>query len=230
MKNRNNLKENNGSSGIFNQIRSAIINGEYKFHERLPSERYMAIQYKVARGTIRSALEQLEKACLVRKKFSSGTYVCYDSGFEQLDIAEETSPLELIEARLAIEPHIVRLVVLNANNREIRKLNEVLDNVLQTRHNPNSFSTADEAFHLTLAKCSQNPLLIWMCQKINVIRSHTQWNHRKDNILTPPKISYYNNQHAQLVRFIIRRDIDKAVGQMVEHLHQAKRDLLGSTN
>ena len=216
-----------GSAGIFIRLRAAIVNGDYSFNERLPSERDLAEQFGVARGTIRSALEQLEHANLVRKKFGSGTFVCYDNRFENEDIAEETRPLELIETRLAIEPHIVRLVVSNANNREIRRLEEALDNVVHARQDPNSFSSADEAFHLMLASCSQNPLLIWMYQRINDIRSHTQWSHRKNNILTQAKINYYNDQHTKLVQAIIRRDMEGAVGLMVTHLNQAKKDLLG---
>lgn len=223
------IKVTSGASGIFTRIRSAIINGDYTFNERLPSERDLAEQFDVARGTIRAALEQLERANLVRKKFGSGTFVCYDTRFEHEDIAEQTSPLELIETRLAIEPHIIRLVVANANNREIRKLEEALENVLHARQDPNGFSSADESFHLTLANSSQNPLLIWMYQRINDIRSHTQWSHRKNNILTREKIDHYNAQHTELVRAIIRRDMDSAVGKMTEHLHQAKKDLLGQT-
>ena len=155
----NSIKSSSGAAGIFSKIRSSIINGEYAFNERLPSERDLAEQSGVARGTVRAALEQLERANMVRKKFGSGTFVCYDTRFEHEDIAEETSPLELIETRLAIEPHIIRLVISNANNREIRKLEEALQNALHARHEPNSFSSADEAFHLTLANCSQNPLI-----------------------------------------------------------------------
>ena len=221
------LQVTTGASGIFNRIRAAIINGDYPYNARLPSERSLAKQFSVARGTIRAALEQLERANLVRKKFGSGTFVIYNAKFEQDDIAEETSPLELIETRLAIEPHIVKLVVSNANNRELRNLEQALENVLRSTHNPNSFSSADEAFHLMLAHCSQNPLLIWMYQRINDIRSHGQWSHRKMNILTPGKIRQYNEHHSALVKSIIRRDMEEASNLMIHHLTQAKRDLLG---
>ncbi len=224
------IRVTTGAAGIFNRIRAAIINGDYVFNERLPSERDLAAQFLVARGTVRAALDQLERANLVRKKFGSGTFINYDNHhtrFGQENIAEETSPLELIETRLAIEPHIVKLVVSNANNRGLRKLEEALDNVINATQDPNSFSSADEAFHLTLAHCSQNPLLIWMYQRINDIRSHTQWSHRKHNILSPVKIACYNDQHRELLQAIIKRDMDGAVGFMIQHLNQAKKDLLG---
>ena len=216
-----------GSGKIFNRLRTAIINGDYVFNQRLPSERELARQYTVARGTVRAALDQLEHASFVKKKFGSGTFVTYDSTFEQENIAEETSPLELIETRLAIEPHIVRLVVSNASHRELRKLETALENVLRAKQDANSFSLADEAFHLVLAHCSQNPLLIWMYKRINDIRSHAQWSYRKHNILTVEKIAEYNHQHSELVKSIIRRDMEGASSLMTQHLNQAKKDLLG---
>ena len=216
-----------GSAGVFNRMREAIITGEYHFNQRLPSERALAEQFSTARGTIRSAMRQLEQANLVRREFGSGTFVAYNSEFEQDDIVEETSPLELIETRLAIEPHVVKLVVTNASNRDLQKLEGALNHVIANKTDPNAFSSADEAFHLMLAHCSQNPLLIWMYERINDIRAHNQWNERK-SILSPEKIANYNRQHTELLRLIVRRDMEGATRAMTTHLNQAKKDLLGS--
>ena len=220
------LKVTLGAAGLFNRIRAAIVNGDYAYNERLPTERALAEQFSVARGTVRAALNQLERANFVRKKFGSGTFVNHDIKFDQGAISEETSPLDLIETRLAIESYIVKLVVSKANNRELRKLEQALDNVVNCQQDPDSFSSADEAFHLMLANCSQNPLLIWIYQRINDIRNHTQWSHRKHNILTPEKIAQYNRQHSDLLNAIIRRDIENASNLMIQHLNQAKQDLL----
>ncbi len=217
-----------GASGIFNSIRDQIVNGHYGFNEKLPPERTLATIYGVARGTVRSALEQLQSANMVRKKFGSGTYVNFASSFDQIDIPKETSPLELIEARMAVETHIVRLVISNATNRDLGTLENALRTVQKYRQNPDRFSMADEAFHMTLAECSKNPLLIWIYERINDIRSHEQWAERKTGILTPEKIAMYNEQHSKLVRLIARRDMDRAMTQMVQHLHQAKKDILES--
>lgn len=228
MNNLQTLKLDKGASGVFNQIREQVVGGEYAFNEKLPSERALAEKYGVARGTIRSALEQLLHANLVRKKFGSGTYINYDLRFNHMDIAEETSPVELIETRMAIEVHIVRLVISNATNRDLMKLESALKEVKKYRNNPDRFSAADESFHMTLAECSKNPLIIWIYQRINDIRSHEQWSERKNSILTSHKIASYNEQHSKLCQFIARRDMDRAVTQMVQHLHQAKKDILGS--
>ncbi len=222
------LKSETGASGIFNTIRDQIVNGQYAFNEKLPPERTLATIYGVARGTVRAALDQLQAANMVRKKFGSGTFVNYDSRFDQMDIPKETSPIELIETRMAVETHIVRLVISNATNRDLGRLENALKAVQKYRQNPDRFSMADEAFHMTLAECSKNPLIIWMYQRINDIRSHEQWAEHKSGVLTPEKIACYNEQHSKLVRLIARRDMDRAVTQMVQHLHQAKKDILES--
>jgi len=222
------LQIERGAAGVFNRMREIIINGDYHFNQRLPSERALASRFRVARGTVRAALRQLEQANLVRRQFGSGTFVAYNNYFNRADIAEETSPLELIETRLAIEPHMVKLAVANANHRGLRQLQEALTRVAAAQTDPNAFSTADEAFHLTLAHCSQNPLLIWMYQRINDIRAHSQWSERKNNILSAEKIAQYNRQHTQLVKLIMRRDMQGATRAMTDHLNLAKKDVLGS--
>ena len=217
-----------GSAAVFSRLRKAIVNGEYYFNERLPSERDLAKQFSAARGTIRTALMQLERANLVRRKFGCGTFTAYNNRYDQEDITEETSPLDLIETRLAIEPHVVKLVVTNANHRDLTKLKHALDHVVANDTDPNAFSTADEAFHLMLAHCSQNPLMVWMYQRINDIRAHSQWSERKNNILSAEKIAQYNRQHSELMQLIVRRDREGAMRMMITHLNLAKKDLLGS--
>ncbi len=222
-----NLQVTTGSAGVFNNIRESILTGQYSFNQRLPSERILAIRYHAARGTIRAALEQLEQANLVRKKFGSGAFVAYKSEFDHEDIAEETSPLDLIETRLAIEPYMVKLVILNSNNRDLNRLEAVLERASQTQNSPNDFSKADEAFHLMLASCSQNPLIIWIYRRINDIRSHNQWNARKNHILTPEKINAYNRDHRDLLDAIRHRDQTRAAEIISSHLQQAKNDMIG---
>lgn len=221
------IRVTSGAAGIFNKISSAIVEGHYSFNERLPPERELALQFKAARGTVRAALTQLQQASLVTHKFGSGTFVAYRNNFDHADISEQTSPLELIETRLAIEPYMVKLVIVNANNKDLGKLEATLQRANHTQHNPDAFSAADECFHLMLASCSQNPLITWIYRRINEIRSHNQWSARKNIILTPPKIQAYNQEHRQLLEAIRQRDQARAVDIITSHLQQARKDLMG---
>ena len=93
-----------GANAIASKLRASIIEGDYTYRERLPSERRLAERFGVARGTIRSALFQLEELNLISRRAGSGSFVCYRGFADHEDITEMTSPLELIEVRIAIEP------------------------------------------------------------------------------------------------------------------------------
>jgi len=224
------LHPTKGATIVFTHLKEALIGGQFHYDERLPSERELAATYGVARGTIRSALQRLEKNHLVKIRTGSGTFSTFNAQFDNGDIAEDTSPLELIEARLAIEPYIVKLATSNATNRDLKLLENCLVQLERTNSNPSAFSTADEEFHLLLARCSQNRLIIWMYQRINDIRTHPQWASNKDKVLTADKIEQYNIQHRAIVWAIKQRDAKRAIESMRQHLIKARQDLEGEND
>ena len=216
-----------GANAVATRLRSAIIEGQFTYRERMPSERQLAKQFSVARGTIRSALRQLEQMNLVTRRAGSGSFVCYRGYADHEDITELTSPLELIDVRIAVEPAMARLAVMNANAQDIERMEEALLRVEKETTDPKIFSIHDERFHLSLAECARNPLMLWLYRHINVVRGHAQWVARKDKVLTPQKIRQYNQQHRNLFTAISRRDVDEAEKAIREHLALAKADLLG---
>lgn len=217
-----------GAAEIALQIRQSILEGEYQHQERLPAERLLAEKFGTARGTIRQALERLEGMNLVQRKIGSGTYVSYVAQSDHEQIAESTSPLELIEVRLAVEPDIARMAVVNANARYLRELRDTLLALEAAGDDAEAFSKADERFHLKMAECSQNPLLVWIYRLINEVRGHNQWDARKDSILTPETIAEYNAQHRALYEAIEQRDARGAERIITEHLNKAKSQFVHS--
>lgn len=217
-----------GAAEIALRMRRAILEGQYQYQERLPAERDLAQEFGTARGTIRQALERLEDMNLVQRKIGSGTYVNYLAQSDHERIAESISPLELIEVRLAVEPDIARMAVVNANTNSLRELRDALLALEEAGGDSDAFSKADETFHLKMAQCSQNPLLVWIYQLINEVRGHNQWDVRKDRILTPENIAEYNAQHRALYEAVEHRDATKAVHIITEHLNKAKSQFLGS--
>jgi DNA-binding FadR family transcriptional regulator len=216
-----------GAANIAMVLRREIIDGRYSYGDRLPAERNLAVYFGASRGTVREALRRLEEDQLVVRRIGSGTFVQYRQRSDHEDIADATSPLELIEVRFAIEPHMVRLAVTNASRRDLDKLRDALERVEAAGSEPDAFSRADEEFHLTLAQCSKNPVMQWLYRHINDVRGHAQWSARKDKILTHERIRAYNVQHRRLFNAVHSRDIEGAVNEMTSHLERARNDLVG---
>lgn len=216
-----------GSAAIAARLRQAILDGKYADGERLPAERELAGHFAASRSTVREALRQLEETNLVTRRIGSGTFVNYRPSFADSDIAQVTSPIELIEVRMAIEPQMARLAVVNATARDLDRMEEALKRVEASGDDPEYFSRADEQLHLVLAECTRNPLMLWLYRQINDVRSHAQWDSMKNKILTAKRIAEYNRQHRALFEAVRSRDVDAAARLITEHMDQARRDLLG---
>lgn len=61
---------------ITNQLKSAIVTGELKAGEALPSIRSLAAQLEISVITTKRAYEELEKEGLIRSVAGKGFYVC----------------------------------------------------------------------------------------------------------------------------------------------------------
>ncbi len=219
-----------GSAWITAQLRQAIMEGGYAHGEKLPAERQLASAYGASRTTIRTALDQLETERLVSRRVGAGTFVNFRPQGDTEDIAELTSPLELIEVRLGIEPNMVRLAVLNATARDIERLAAAMARMEPSSGDSESFTLWDEEFHQLIAEATRNPLMVWVYRQINTVRTHSQWNAMKDKVLTPGRIAEYNQQHTALYEAIRTRDIEAAVAIVTNHLHYARRQLMGANS
>ena len=113
------------------------------------------------------------------------------------------------------------------DSRPHQRAGETLARVEASGSDPEEFSRWDEEFHLHLAECTHNPLLAWIYREINEVRGHSQWNARKDTILTPERIGEYNRQHRRLYDSLRSRDVEASVRAITEHLEKARADLLG---
>ena len=213
-----------GVGKISAHLRRAIETGTYREGDRLPPERELAVAFDAARSTVRRALDQLEKAGLVSRRLGSGTYV--GSGQQNGEVADDISPLQLIEARLAVEPFTTRLAVLHATKRNLEDMEAVLTRAEASSSDKDSFTHWDSEFHLLIACASANPLMLSIYRQINQVRLHAQWNAMKEKILTPGVIEDYNGQHRGIYDAINKRDAQAAQGLIAEHLEKVRDDLL----
>ena len=211
------------------RLKERILRGDYRDGERLSAERQLAAEHGVSRGTVREALRLLEQDGLLSRRRGSGSYVTYpaaDESAERDDVAEITSPLQLLEVRLALEPQMVRLAARNMTARDIAGMEEALVEMESAERDEEKFSQWDKVFHLAIAEGTRNPLMITMYGQINHVRTHDRWESIKGAILTPPRIRQYNAHHRNVFDAIRLRDPESAVACMNTHLELAQQDLL----
>ncbi len=214
-----------GANEVSGQLRREILGGSLVQGDRLPAERALSERFGVARGTVREALARLSEEGLIEIRPGSGAYVRLATGGAVNPVIDNTGPLELIDARFALEPHICRLAVLHAHRTDLARLDTLLTRMEASRGDPERFSDADTEFHTVLAESTGNGLLIWIVGQISSVRTRDQWYRMRTLTLDGPMIDIYNAQHREIVGAIASREPEAAATAMKSHLETARLSL-----
>jgi DNA-binding FadR family transcriptional regulator len=147
------------------QIVEAIVTGELRRGERMPSERDMAAAMGISRPTLREALKILADAAVIEvRPRSGGTYVHDDLVPRELLAARRSLALEevasVLEARRIVETQVARIAGGVATDEEILALGRTIELQRRNADDHDRMLQLDERFHLELARASHNPVLL----------------------------------------------------------------------
>ena len=215
-----------GTAELASLLRQDILSQAIKFGERLPPERIIQQRYEVARGTVRNALLQLTHEGLVETRQGSGTYVTFQppksDKMASDQMMDNISPLELIDVRFALEAHICRLAVLHGKKEQFQQAEDQLNMMEDALEDAVRFAAADKQFHIILAECTGNSLLVFLTKMLSQARNQDEWAKMRQLILNPNTIDAYNMQHRMILDAIRNRNPKAASLAMQHHLEEAR--------
>lgn len=214
-----------------NQIRGLIEEGHYKPGDRLPSERLLSEQLAISRPSVREALSALQAMGLIRIKAGGGAFVEGPrSEFVALLLSKEDNPLELMEARLAIEPNVAELAAKKRTEGDLQALHSIIQemaNALATGVHP---VEGDRQYHLAIVRAAHNTTLYTSVAPIIDQMGRSIWHQVKDRGLSGAGLpAKYHEQHIELYEAIEKGDARKARAAMRQHVQNIVADLLGES-
>jgi GntR family uxuAB operon transcriptional repressor len=159
---------------IYRQIFESIKQGAVGPGDRLPTERRLMVQFGAARNTVRKAIARLVEDGLIERQMGSGTYVAGIPSPSVSSEARSVSPLDVLEARLAVEPGFADLLVARATADDFARMAEHLDRQ-ERATDQRAFREAGYAFHLEIARATRNPLLVRIFELIIEARAQAGW-------------------------------------------------------
>jgi DNA-binding FadR family transcriptional regulator len=172
-----NIRERSDFLGnqIYRMVFEGIRRGTYAPGDRLPTERRLMVQFGATRNTVRKAIQRLAEDGLIQRQMGSGTYVATTASAPAVPDAQPVSPLDVLEARMALEPGFVELLVARATEADFERMREHLDR--QERATSQlAFREAGYAFHLEIARATRNPLLVRLFEIVIEARARAGWN------------------------------------------------------
>jgi DNA-binding GntR family transcriptional regulator len=124
--------------------------------------------------------------------------------------------LQLLEARLAIEPNVVALAAQRIQPLQLAELRKLLKQsaALVNQSHRQAFSVIDRAFHGLVAEAAGNEVLAGMLRPLHE-RSDLMWHLR---IMPADRLEVTQQEHEAVLRGIVNRDEQAAWQAMRDHL------------
>ncbi|WP_129660441.1 FadR/GntR family transcriptional regulator [Rothia uropygialis] len=127
--------------------------------DSIPSARALAEHFEVTTPTVREALRRLEAIGVIIFRHGAGTFVGPGFGRGLVAnphvVASASSVLDLIEARLVIEPNIAAAAASYRTEEDLKALRAACNNAKE----PHVVEDVFSHFHATMARATGNPVL-----------------------------------------------------------------------
>jgi GntR family transcriptional repressor for pyruvate dehydrogenase complex len=215
------------SDGILEQIRDLIHSGEFPSGQRLPSEVKMAELLSVSRSSLREALNALVHLGYLQRQ-NRGIYVNPEIrwrtnlSFPFPRSQEDLSIAEMIEVRKIIETGLCALAAKRAEGKDIKALEESLQEMKSQLDNPAAFINSNQRFHLCVAKAAKNRILEDFIIKVrDLLRSNIAMVIEKSTI-SKRSLGY----HQRIFEAIRDRDVSRARRAMAEHIGDIEKEFV----
>ena len=210
-------------------ITTAAADGSLQPGARLPTERELAKRFSMPRNAVRKTLAQLEAEGAITRHVGRGTFLAShgeSSAARVFDSVSHTSPAELMEARLRIEPALAELIVTNATPADFERREMCLEKA-ERAGALDEFELWDAALHQAIATATHNRFVVRVLDMVTAVRQQAEWGKLKDRIVTPERRIKYQEEHRNIVRALRERDAERARAYIIEHLQHARRNLFG---
>jgi GntR family transcriptional regulator, transcriptional repressor for pyruvate dehydrogenase complex len=224
------IKHTKVSDEIVNQIKSLISDGILKPGDRLPPERELVNQFGVSRPSLREALNSLVAMGFLELK-GKRTYiksVASESVQNPLSLlikADTQKIFDLIEVRKAIETWGAFLAAQRATEEDIKRLENIIEDMRKTFEEGRSWEKQDADFHLGMAQATHNTIQIHMMSTIYDLLRESMARVFKDRT----KVKKLLDHHCRIFSAIKNHSPDKARERTLEHLNYVESEVKAST-
>jgi DNA-binding FadR family transcriptional regulator len=154
---------------VVERLRTLIEEGVLTANEQLPSERELAEQLGVSRGTVREAVQFLHALGLVEIRHGLGTFVSDEAddrerlraNWRSWTLRHAAHVHELLEIRKAVEGYAAELAAERAGDAELAAIDKAWHELRRAGHESDvgAIVQADERFHHALCAASGNAFL-----------------------------------------------------------------------
>jgi GntR family transcriptional repressor for pyruvate dehydrogenase complex len=204
---------------VINSIKEALVSGKLLPGDRIPSESELSSRLMISRGSIREAIKILSAFGIVEVRRGDGTYVAESEQKPVFDpllfslILSRANMKELVELRELMEIEIVKLIIRNAEDDDLQKIERVIirmeDRIASGKDiSPEQLAGLDVEFHHTMGCATRNRLVEKIYDFILEFFTPTISTAHK-NLADSGRTALHD--HKRIYKALAARDVEKAV-------------------
>ncbi len=226
------VKANRISQNIVEQIRGAILAGELRIGDQLPSEKDFAKHFNVSKSSLREAYRVLEAYGLleIKQGMSGGAFI------KEVDFSTVKDSLanyfffqnpglrDYTQIRTFIEPEVVKICAEKITDEEIEYLEK---NVLAMEQEPDGetfISDLDIAFHKKLVDITGNKIISLIVEIVQTALINIKRIVHTDKEF----LQMVCSDHKKIVNALREHNPKKASAVMLDHINKVEKGMLAS--
>ncbi len=219
-----------GADGALQVLREFIDAGGYAPGDRLPAERQLIDSLGVSRTSLRKGLEALEREGAIWRHVGKGTFITASERHDVIpaigQLSQQVTPVQMMRARLSLEPAIAREAAANASAEAVQSI-KLVEQRAASAGSWDTYEALDDEFHRTIAEATGNVLLVSLFDHLNGVRRAVAWRQVIRKVDKPPADHPSFGEHTVLVAAIEERDPVAAHAAMRSHLNSVSQRLFG---
>jgi GntR family transcriptional regulator, transcriptional repressor for pyruvate dehydrogenase complex len=212
---------------VVNEIKKAILSGNYKTGEALPSETELARLLGVSRPVIREGIRVLQSRGFleIRRGITGGAFV---RELYQLPFMEDFADLiryrrvkvdHLARARLLLEPEVCRLTAQNATPKMLKEMQDLLASYELIKER-DKLDNLYSLFHRLVGRACGNPIYSIIMENI------MDFTESFIRTMKPVTIIIHNeSDHDEILEAFRQRDSEKAAEVGTRHAMDILREM-----
>lgn len=209
---------------VHEALEEAIMDGQLKPGEPLPTETDLAEQFGVTRHTVREGIRVLEQTGFVQRKAGRRLFVSLPRPNELAPrwsralLMHKVTVRELWEVALQLEVCAAELAAARNSRKLVEDLSENLAEMEAALKRGRDILELDIAFHARIAEATENRVLLLVREPMSLLFYPTLkklFDHPKTREVSPRRLF---EAHKRIVQAFRERDHDKVKQWMSNHL------------
>ena len=212
---------------VMRQMETSLLDGTWRAGAKLPSERVLALEYDVARNTVREAIQRLAARGLVLSRPGAGVFVTdqlrtgFASPWGQLVADHPALRDDILEFRRVLEGATAYFAALRASDEDRARIRALMEELERTRDvdDKAAEADADAKLHEVIAQASHNAMFLHLHTSVlGVLREHITINGTGLRVQNQDAPDLLLQQHRTLCDAIVARRPEEARTAMQTHI------------